>query len=141
MTSEATSVLFVCGMNTIRSPMAERLFKDIYGDKIYCDSAGIIAGDPDGFAISVMAERGLDMENHQSKALEQMDDFYYDLIIALTPEAHSKAIELTSGNFVEVEYWPTMDPSMVVGSREQVLEAYRQTRDNLEKNIKKKFGM
>ncbi len=43
------SVLFVCNMNQIRSPMAEFLTKDIFGDKIYAQSAGIFAGDEDGF--------------------------------------------------------------------------------------------
>ncbi len=134
-----TSVLFVCGMNAIRSPMAERLMKNICGTRIYCDSAGVSAGNHDGFAIAVMAERGLNMEAHNSKKLEDLEDFNFDLIITLSPEAHHKTLGLTSGEFVEVEYWPTMDPSTIAGSREQVLEAYRQVRDGLEERIRKKF--
>ena len=135
-----TSVLFVCTMNSIRSPIAERLAKDICGTRIYCDSAGTKEGDIDGFAVAVMAERGLDLDRHKSKLVEDLDDLYFDLIITLSPMAHHKVLDLTSGEFVEVEYWPTMDPSTIAGSREQVLEAYRQLRDSLEARIRAKFG-
>ena len=135
-----TSVLFVCTMNSIRSPMAELLVKDIYGTQIYCDSAGTSRGDFDGFALTVMAERGLSMESHKSKLLEDLEDLYFDLIITLSPQAHHKVLDLTSGEFVEVEYWPTLDPSTIAGSRDQVLEAYRQLRDGLEMKIRKKFA-
>ena len=134
------SVLFVCGMNAIRSPMAERLLKDICGVKIYCDSAGVNAGELDGFAIAVMNERGLKMDSHRPKRLADMEDTYFDLIITLSPEAHHQALDLTGGESVLIEYWPTMDPSTVAGSRDQVLDSYRQTRDSLEKRIRDRFG-
>lgn len=134
-----TSVLFVCTMNSIRSPMAEQLVKDIYGTKMYCDSAGTSQGDTDGFALTVMAERGLSLENHKSKLIDDLEDLYFDLIITLSPQAHHKMLDLTSGEFVKVEYWPTMDPSTIAGSREQVLGGYRQLRDGLEARIRAKF--
>jgi protein-tyrosine-phosphatase len=127
-------------MNSIRSPMAEALVKDICGTRIYCDSAGTREGDPDGFAISVMAERGLNLEHHKSKLVEDLDDLYFDLIVTLSPQAHHKVLDLTSSEFVEVEYWPTLDPSTIAGSRDQVLEAYRQLRDGLETKIRTKFA-
>lgn len=135
-----TSVLFVCGMNAIRSPMAERLFKDMYGTRIYCDSAGANVGEQDGFAIAVMKERGLDLESHVGKSLEDLDDLYFDLIITLSPEAHHRTLDITSSDPVTVEYWPTMDPSTIAGSREEILEGYRQLRDGLEQKIRTRFG-
>jgi len=41
---------------------------------------------------------------------------------------------------IDAEYWPTMDPSVVAGNREQVLESYRSVRDNLLKTIRSRFG-
>jgi hypothetical protein len=43
---------------------------------------------------------------------------------------------------VEVEYWPTFDATLLIGSasREQVLQAYRDVRDNLFRRIKLRFG-
>jgi protein-tyrosine-phosphatase len=135
-----SSVLFVCGMNAIRSPIAECLLKSIRGDRIYCDSAGVNAGDLDPFAVSVMAERKLSLEKHKPKKLEDLDDYYFDLIITLSPEAHHHVLSLISGEHLEVEYWPTMDPSTIAGSRESVLEGYRQIRDTLERKILQKFA-
>ena len=134
------SVLFVCAMNSIRSPMAEHLMKAAYGSRVFVDSAGIHAGDPDGFMISVMAEKGIDLAAHQPSTLDDMEDSYFDLIVTLAPEAHHRALEWTRSQAVDVEYWPTMDPSSVAGSREQVLEAYRQTRDMIDRRIRNRFG-
>lgn len=138
--SRIGSVLFVCGMNCIRSPMAEALLKTIYPGKIFSDSAGANAGEPDGFAIAVMQESGIDLSSHQSKTLEELEDDYFDLVITLSPEAHHRALDFVAASSAEVEYWPTMDPSTVAGSREEILNAYRQVRDTLEKRIRERFG-
>jgi protein-tyrosine-phosphatase len=134
------SVLFVCAMNAIRSPMAENLTRSIYGNAIYARSAGVNAGDPDPFVQSVMAERGIAMQEHHPVTLDDLGDSYFDLVVTLSPEAHHRVLQLLSAHAVEVEYWPTMDPSTVAGKREQVLDAYRQTRDRLEERIRKRFG-
>ena len=41
--------------------MAEAMVKARFPGKIFTDSCGVAPGDPDGFAISVMSEIGLDM--------------------------------------------------------------------------------
>ena len=118
-----TSVLFVCTMNSIRSPMAERILKALHGRRLFCDSAGTDAGEVDGFAVAVMAEKGLDMANHNVKTLEDLDDIYFDLIVTLSPQAHHRILDMTAGQAVDIEYWPTLDPSTVAGSRAQVRRA------------------
>ncbi|HZZ35150.1 MAG TPA: low molecular weight phosphatase family protein, partial [Caulobacteraceae bacterium] len=57
----------------------------------------------------------------------------------LTPEAQHRAVELARGRSVELEYWPTMDPSLTLGPREAVLEAYRDVRDALAERIRARF--
>jgi len=42
---------------------------------------------------------------------------------------------------VDVEYWPTMDPTVIEGSREQRLDAYRAVRDELTKKIEARFAV
>ncbi|WP_244530611.1 low molecular weight phosphatase family protein [Salaquimonas pukyongi] len=127
-------------MNSIRSPMAERLFKNLYGTTIYCDSVGVEEGAADGFAAAVMSERGLDMTTHKTKLFDDLEDIYFDLIVTLSPQAHHRALDVAAGQAIEVEYWPTMDPSTIAGSREQVLEGYRQVRDALEEKIRSRFA-
>jgi len=138
--AKISSVLFVCGMNAIRSPMAECLLKSLRGDRVYCDSAGVNAGELDSFMVSVMQEKSLSIENHVPKRLEDLEDLYFDLIITLSPEAHHHVMSMNSAEHLVVEYWPTLDPSTIAGSRESVMDGYRQIRDTLEQRIRKKFG-
>ena len=133
------SVLFVCTMNQIRSPMAEFLAKDILGAVVYAQSAGVLSGDVDGFMQAVMKERGIDVSNHQPVSLEELEDTYVDLIVTLTQEAHERTQEFMRGQAVKIEFWPVPNPSSVGGKREDILQAYRQTRDTLEKRIRDRF--
>lgn len=134
------SVLFVCNMNQIRSPMAEFLTKELFGDKIYAQSAGIYAGDEDGFMQAVMEERGIDATSHEPETLQQLEDSYVDLVITLTSQAHEGTVEFFKNQPVDIEFWETENPSIAVGKRDIVLAAYRKTREQLEARIKVRFG-
>lgn len=133
----ARSLLFVCGMNAIRSPMAEALAKEIFGDTVYVQSAGVKQGKRDPFVDAALAEINLSLGTHEPKMLDDLEDDYFDLIITLAPEAHHRALEFTRSSSVEIVYWPTADPSTARGTREQILAAYRDVRDFLKQNIEK----
>ncbi len=133
------SVLFACTHNAIRSPMAEGMLKHLLGDRVYVDSVGVRAGEIDAFAVAVMDEIGIDISRHRSKAFEDLEDTYYDLVISLSPEAQHKAVEMTRTMAAEVEYWKTMDPSYVHGNREARIKVYREVRDELLQRIKLRF--
>ncbi|MCB1462625.1 MAG: low molecular weight phosphatase family protein [Nitratireductor sp.] len=137
---QPASVLFVCAMNAIRSPMAEYLTRHHFGDRIYVESAGVQAGVRDSFAEAVMAEAGMPLGAHTPSTLDDLSDSYFDLIVTLSPEAHHRALEMTRSQAVDIEYWPTFDPSSVAGNREQVMAAYRQLRDTLDKRIRARFA-
>jgi protein-tyrosine-phosphatase len=140
--SQPPAVLFVCGQNSLRSPMAASLFAQIFGRAIYVGSAGVRKGELDPFAVAVMAEIGLDISRHKPVTFEELDEWEglnFDLIVTLSPEAHHRALELTRDTAVDVEYWPTADPSGVEGNREQRLDAYRQARDQLLDRIRARF--
>ena len=130
------SVLFACSMNAVRSPMAEALAKQLFGRDIYFASAGVRAGELDGFAVAAMDELGIDIAKHKPHTFEDLEDSSFDVIISLSPEAHHRALEFTRTMAVEVIYWPTIDPTAVQGTRENMLEAYRGVRDGLQKKIK-----
>jgi len=136
-----SSVLFVCTLNAFRSPMAEALLKRLHGERIFVDSCGIRPGEAiDPFVVEVLRELGVDASGHVPKALFEMDDpTGFDLIVTLSPEAHHHAMELTRTSAIDVEYWPTMDPTAVMGSREQRLAAYRIMRDDLFRRLKERF--
>ena len=136
------SVLFMCAMNAVRSPMAEALAKHFFGKSIYVQSAGARKGEVDGFVTTVLDEIGIDLSRHKPKSIEELEEWEglnFDLIITLSPEAHHKALDLTRTHAAEVEYWPTVDPTVFQGSREQKLDAYRDVRDGLIKRIKQRL--
>ena len=72
-------------------------------------------------------------------ALGDVHDTSFDLIVTLSPEAHHKALALAGSFAIDVEYWPTPDPTMTSGNREQILTAYRGVRDGLFRRIKQRF--
>jgi len=124
--------------------MAQALFKRFYGIRAFVDSCGL-RGDPEGagidpFVIAVMDELGLDVSPHKPKTFAELEDDSFDVVVSLTPEAQHRAVELARGRAVEIEYWPTHDPTLVDGSREARLEAYREVRDGLADAIKRRFG-
>ena len=135
------SVLFSCTLNALRSPMAEALMKHLHGRQIYVDSAGVRAGPLDEFAVAVMDEIGIDITKHKAKTFDDLEDGSFDIIISLSPEAQHRAVEMTRTMAAEVEFWNTFDPSVVEGSRETRLEAYRQVRDQLIKRILQRFPL
>jgi protein-tyrosine-phosphatase len=141
--SPPQAVLFACGMNAVRSPMAAGLFQQLFGKSIYVGSAGVQKGELDPFAVAVMEEIGIDITRHKPVTFEDVEDLEglnFDLIVTLSPPAHHKALELTRTHAAEVEYWPSLDPTGVEGSREQRLEAYRAVRDELMMRIRERFG-
>lgn len=131
------SVLFCCTFNAVRSPMAEAIARYYFGREVYFASAGVKAGELDGFAIAAMDDIGIDISKFKPHTFEDLEDSSFDLIITLSPEAHHKALEFTRTLAVEVHYWPTIDPTAVQGSREQMLDAYRAVRDGLKNRITK----
>jgi protein-tyrosine-phosphatase len=130
------SVLFACTMNSVRSPMAEAIARHYFGREIYFASAGLKRGELDPFAIAVMEEVGVDLSRHNPHTFEDLEDSNFDLIITLSPESHHKALEFTRAMAVDVVYWPIPDATAAQGSRETVLDAYRDVRDRLTRRIK-----
>jgi protein-tyrosine-phosphatase len=140
--SRPQAVLFACGLNAVRSPMAAGLLRQMLGGALYVASAGVRKGELDAFAVAAMEEAGIDIKAHRPMTFEELEDWEglnFDLIVTLSPEAHHRALELTRTSAVEVEYWPTSDPTFAEGSREQRLDAYRAVRDQLTSRIRSRF--
>ncbi len=134
------AVLFCCSLNSVRSPMAEALMKHLFGSKVYIDSVGVRSGELDNFAVAVMDEIGIDLTRHRPKIFEDLEDDSFDLIISLSPEAQHSAVEMTRTMACEVEFWNTFDPTIIEGSRETRLDAFRDVRDRLMQRIKQRFS-
>ncbi len=122
-------------MNEIRSPMAEGIMKRFHGTRVFVDSAGIHQGKLDPFMVEVMGEIGVDMSRHKPKLFDNLEDDSFDMIIALSPHAQHRAVELTRFINCEARFWNIFDPSLAEGTRETKVTAYRQVRDQLQQKI------
>jgi protein-tyrosine-phosphatase len=135
------SILFACTHNVIRSAMAENIMRFLHGRKVFVQSAGIRPGELDPFAVAVMDEIGIDTSRHRSRSFDELEDDYFDLVISLSPEAQHRAVELTRTSHCELEFWRMPDPSLVEGTREMQLDAYRDLRDLLMRRITERFPL
>lgn len=134
------AILFVCGMNAIRSPMAEAIARTILPAGTYLASAGVRPGERDPFVDAVLDEIGLTLGKRQPQTLDELEDDYFDMVVTLAPEAHHATLELTRSSAVEVVYWPMPDPTVATGTREQILGAYREVRDRLKRLIEERLA-
>jgi protein-tyrosine-phosphatase len=119
--------------------MAEALLKHLHGRRIFVDSVGVRAAPIDEFAVTAMDEIGIDITKHRPKSFEDLEDDSFDLIVSLSPEAQHRAVDMTRTLAADVEFWNTFDPSIVEGTREVRLDAYRQVRDQLMRRILQRF--
>src|SRR4030095_4255602 len=111
--SRPHAILFACGMNSVRSPMAAGLLRQMFGTNLYVGSAGGQKGALDPFAVAAMEEIGIDISRYKPITFEELEDLEglnFDLIVTLSPPAHHKALELTRKVAADVEYWPMLAP-------------------------------
>ncbi len=136
--SELPTVLFVCSMNSVRSPMAAALARQAFPGRIIARSVGVNGGKADSFVHEVMEEVGVDMSVHTPHILDELVANRFDLVVTLSDDAPDAVArkELEAG---AVEHWPTPDPSLVEGSRDLVVDAYRELRDQLRVRVRERL--
>ncbi|RFB04848.1 arsenate-mycothiol transferase ArsC [Parvularcula marina] len=132
----AGSILFACNMNSVRSPMAEALAKDILGPEVHIESCGVFAGILDPFVARVLEEEGIPIPSRDPQTFAKVEVDKFDHVIALTPEAAAEARRAGA----KVTYWDTPNPTDVRGSDLDVLAAYRTCLHGLRAKIKEAFG-
>ena len=132
------SILFVCNMNSVRSPMAAALLSRDSEGAFKVDSAGVYEGGLDPFVEIVMQELGVSLESHEPKTLANVKLDNFDIIVALTPEAAVEARRFLPRE--KIEFWDIENPSQERGGREAILEAYRGVRDDLQARLRSRFA-
>jgi len=137
--SELPTILFVCSMNSVRSPMAAALARKLFPARLIARSAGVRSGKVDHFVHEVMDEVGIDMSVHTPHTMDELMASRFDLIVTLAEDAAAAVLDrgLEAG---AIEHWPVIDPTEAEGSRETRLDAYRQLRDGLEERLRTRLG-
>ena len=126
-------ILFVCTGNSARSQMAEA-FTRHYG-QVEASSAGI---DPKGLhplTVEVMAEKGIDVSDHQSTALT--DEMFHEVDYVVTVCGHADEHCPVLPAHVRKLHWPIKDPALLGDqTRQEALALFRQARDDLEVRVR-----
>ncbi|MEM1365274.1 MAG: hypothetical protein AAGH82_05925 [Pseudomonadota bacterium] len=134
-----SSILFVCSLNQVRSPMAATIARGLFGSHLFVRSAGIQKGTEDPIVTRVLSELDMPIIASEPKDLSQLADANFDLVIVLSDAALPHIEEWAADKSLDVEYWPTEDPTQATGNQSQVLDAYRVVRDSLAKRIRERF--
>ncbi len=133
--SQLPTVLFVCSMNSVRSPIAAALARQQFPGRLIARSVGVNGGKADSFVHEVMEETGIDMSVHTPHTMDELAASHFDLVVTLSPDAPG-ALARKGLETGAVEHWQVPDPSLVEGPRDIVLGAYRDLRDTLRQRVR-----
>jgi len=136
--STLPTVLFVCSMNSVRSPIAAALARKFFSGRVIVRSAGVRSGKADGFVHDVMEEIGIDMSVHTPHTMDELAANHFDLVVTLSPDA-AAAVRARGIEAGAIEHWPMPDPTETEGNREAVLSAYRGLRDTLQQRVRERL--
>lgn len=128
-------IYFLCTGNSCRSQMAEGFGKQILGKDWQVKSAGIETHGLNPLAVKVMAEKGIDISQNTSKLIDNNYLNSCDLVITLCGDARDRC-PMTPAT-VQKMHWPLPDPAQATGSEEEVLQVFRQIRDEIEIRVLK----
>jgi protein-tyrosine-phosphatase len=140
----AQSILFVCNLNAVRSVLAEYMTNRWYEGAIIAQSCGVIAGSPDGYAASVALEHDVDITEHESRYLSDLDVSGFDQIISFSQDAANEVAReldrLHLSEKIPTAQWEVTDFAGIANSREERLAVYRLVFADIEKHILGHFG-
>jgi len=121
--------LFLCTGNSCRSQIAEGWARHLKGDVIEAFSAGITPVRVNETAIEVMAEAGVDISGHTSKHAEDLMGLDFDYVVTVCDNAKEHC-PVFPGK-CKMIHRSFADPSFLIGARQQLLNAFRRTRDQI----------
>ena len=129
-TPNKPTILILCTGNSCRSHIGEGFLRAALGDMANVQSAG---SKPSGFvhplAIKVMAEVGIDISAHRSKPLTEFLAQPVTTVITVCGNVDA-ACPIFPGQ-VNRHHWPFIDPAKATGSEEEILNCFRQVRDEM----------
>lgn len=137
--SQLPTILFICAMNSVRSPIAAALARKHFPGRLVARSAGVRSGKADHFVHQVMEEIGIDMSVHTPHTMDELMASNFDIIVTLADDARQAVAERGLEAAI-MEHWTVPDPSEVEGAREVALDAYRELRDELDRRLRSALG-
>jgi arsenate reductase len=131
-------LLFLCVANAARSQMAEGIARALAPAGVAIFSAGSKPTRVHPEAKAVLAEIGIDISTHRSKAVSEISADQVDTVITLCA-AEECPLFLGAATATRL-YWGLPDPAAVDGDSTVRLDAFRQIRDELCRRLAVVFG-
>lgn len=124
-------LLFLCVANSARSQMAEGLARARFGQSVNVQSAGSRPSRVNPLAIRALAEIGIDITHHRSKAVSEIDPATVDFVVTLCVE---EVCPVFPGKARRL-HWPLPDPAAAEGTGEERLQKFREVRDAIARQM------
>jgi len=124
-------VLFLCVANSARSQLAEGIARSLAPPGVTVWSAGSQPTRVRPEAIAALAEIGIDISHHRSKAVSEIPAAEVDTVITLCGEEECPVFLGRARRL----HWGLPDPAGVGGSEADRVDAFRRTRDELRRRL------
>ena len=113
--------------------MAEGWARQLDGDWLQVQSAGIESHGKNPRAIAVMQEAGVDIAGQESTRLTDEMLSSADYLITVCGHADEHCPMLPKG--IHKEHWPLADPAKATGSEEEIMAVFRKSRDDIRQRV------
>lgn len=123
------NILILCTGNSCRSQMAEGYFRHYGPEDLNVYSAGIETHGVNPKAIEVMKEDGIDISGHTSNHIDEYAHIDFDYVLTVCDHAREQCPVFPSQAEKVHKNFP--DPARVTGSADEVLQAFRNVRDQI----------
>lgn len=131
-------VLFLCTGNSARSQIAEAILKHIGVEGFDVRSAGTKPqSEVNPFAIEVLIERGVLIEDLYPKHVNEFVNQEFDLVVTVCDGAKQSCPFFLGAR--QMEHWSLEDPAVFQGTYNEILLTFRETRDEIEKRIRERI--
>ena len=129
---EHKKILVICTGNSARSQMAEGFLK-YYKKKWEIYSAGIKPTGLNPLAVEVMLEKGIDISGYKSKSIDLFLNKKFDYVVTVCDNA-KESCPVFPGNAKHI-HWSLKDPASIEGTKEERLNVFRKTRDEIHNRV------
>jgi len=128
-----TQLYFLCTGNSCRSQMAEGFARQLAPKTWQVASAGVEQHGLNPLAVKVMVERGIDISQQQSTLIDPEYLNQSDIVVTLCGDARDRCP--VTPPTVKKLHWPLPDPAQATGSDEEILDVFREVRDEIQSQV------
>jgi arsenate reductase len=134
MTQHKLKILFACEGSVDRAVIAEGLLRAAADDSIFeVYSASTEAPTVSTYALEVMREIDIPIEDCTPKFLDDYEELQFDHVITLCEEVNSFCMGFPKD--IHISHWQVQDPSLVSGTHTEIMHAYKEVRDAISVRI------